>query len=190
MTRYTKASNNLNNSNTATLGQNPTNNSIPVPNPETVKSQIDQEVQMFNGLSIDKEIKKPEEDHSLICISDDEGPVPAKQPKLEATKTEPLPNHNITKENQPNQTTPIGIGPSIDTAPRFIKSASKSSSISGSNKLVVEYRCEICNINLVSDAQLQIHVNGSKHQKKLARTKQIPGGLYFQAGGEISLLIE
>lgn len=40
---------------------------------------------------------------------------------------------------------------------------------SGLSKINVQYRCEICNINLVSESQLEAHVAGIKHKKKLAR---------------------
>lgn len=37
----------------------------------------------------------------------------------------------------------------------------------------VEYNCEICNIKLVSQQQLDIHLGGKKHKKKLASSSVI-----------------
>jgi hypothetical protein len=37
------------------------------------------------------------------------------------------------------------------------------------NGTSVQFRCDICNINLVSEQQLEMHVGGKKHQKKLAK---------------------
>ena len=34
---------------------------------------------------------------------------------------------------------------------------------------IVQYRCDMCDVNLSSDAQLELHVSGVKHQKKIAQ---------------------
>ena len=71
---------------------------------------------------------------------------------------------NLSSDGESVQAVSCDEGPSSNTEQQ---SATAPASSDPSN--IVQYRCDMCDVNLSSDAQLELHVSGVKHQKKIAQ---------------------
>lgn len=58
---------------------------------------------------------------------------------------------------------------SCDEGPSNTDNQQSTAATSSDPSNIVQYRCDMCDVNLSSDAQLELHVSGVKHQKKIAQ---------------------